>query len=153
MKKDPKDIVRDGYDRIAEQYDEYRSHFSDEAELDEFMRLVKPGGHVLDVGCGPGNRVTRALVDSGFQVKEIDFSQKMIDLAKHHVPEATFEVGDMTALEFEDDSFDGIVIVSVVEVGTLVTINFLLSKSDALKLELVIEEKLSNRIMSDSDIL
>jgi hypothetical protein len=48
MKKDPKDIVREGYDRIAEQYDEYRSPFSDEAELDEFMSFIKPGGHVLD---------------------------------------------------------------------------------------------------------
>ena len=33
----------------------------------------------------------------------------MLDLAKNRVPEATFEVGDMTALEFEDGSFDGIV--------------------------------------------
>jgi len=111
MKKDPKDIVRDGYDRIAEQYDDdiYRSHFSDEAELDEFMSLVKPGGHVLDAGCGSGRRVARVLADNGFQITGIDISQKMIDLAKHHVPEATFEVGDMTALEFEDESFDGIV--------------------------------------------
>ncbi len=111
MKKDPKDIVRDGYDRIAEQYDndKYRSHFSDEAELDEFMSLVKPGGHVLDAGCGSGRRVARVLVDNGFQVTGIDISQKMIDLAKHLGPEATFEVGDMTALNFEDDSFDGIV--------------------------------------------
>ncbi|MHA1958622.1 MAG: class I SAM-dependent methyltransferase [Candidatus Thorarchaeota archaeon] len=109
MKKDPEDIVRDGYDRIAEQYDEYRSHFNNEAELDEFMSLVKAGGHVLDAGCGTGKNVARALVDNGFQVTGIDFSQKMLDLAKHRVPEATFEVGDMTSLKFEDDSFDGIV--------------------------------------------
>ena len=64
---------------------------------------------VLDAGCGSGRRVARVLVDNGFQVTGIDISQKMIDLAKHLVPEATFEVGDMTALEFEVDSFDGIV--------------------------------------------
>jgi len=96
MKKDPTDIVREGYDRIAEQYDDdiYRSHFSDDAELDGFMSLVKPGGHVLDAGCGSGRRVARVLVDNGFQVTGIDISQKMIDLAK---------------LKFEEDSFDGIV--------------------------------------------
>jgi ubiquinone/menaquinone biosynthesis C-methylase UbiE len=111
MKKDSKDIVREGYDRIAEQYDDdiSRSHFSEETELDEFMSLVKPGGHVLDAGCGSGRRVAQVLVDNGFQVTGIDISQKMIDLAKHLLPEATFEVGDMTALKFEDDSFDGIV--------------------------------------------
>ena len=46
-------------------------------------------------------------------------------------------------------SFDGIVIVIVVADGTEVTINFLSSKSDAPKSELVIAvEKLSNRTIS-----
>ena len=43
---------------------------------------------------------------------------------------------------------DGIVMVSVARVGTVVTINFLLSKSVDEKLELVIALKLSNSIMS-----
>ena len=53
----------------------------------------------------------------------------------------------------DPDSLDGIVIVNVVDVGTEVTINFLLSKSDASKLEPVIAVKLSNKIMSCSPIL
>ncbi|MFX1483575.1 MAG: class I SAM-dependent methyltransferase [Promethearchaeota archaeon] len=108
MRRDPKDIVREGYDKIASQYDEYREPFNNETELNEFMSLVRPGGHILDAGCGSGV-VARALVACGFQVTGIDISQKMLDLAKHRVPEATFEVGDMTELQFEDDSFDGIV--------------------------------------------
>ena len=51
------------------------------------------------------------------------------------------------------DSFDGIVIVKVTVEGTLVTINFLSSKSEALKLELVIVLKLSNNIISPSPTL
>ena len=73
------------------------------------MSLVKPGGQVLDAGCGTGIPFTRDLVDNGFQVMGIDISQKMLDLAKQHVPEAIFETGDMTALDFEDNSFDGII--------------------------------------------
>jgi len=38
-------------------------------------------------------------------------------------------------------------------VGTVVTINFLSLKSEAPKLELVIEEKLSNNIISCADML
>jgi len=108
MKENPKNIVREGYDKIASQYDEYREPFNNEDELNEFMSLVKPGGHILDAGCGSGV-VARALVDKGFQVTGIDISKKMLELAKDRVPEATFEVADMTALEFEDNSFDGIV--------------------------------------------
>ncbi|KXH72112.1 MAG: hypothetical protein AM326_11290 [Candidatus Thorarchaeota archaeon SMTZ-45] len=102
MKEDSKDLVREGYDKIAEQYDDYRSAFSAEEELDEFMSFVKPNSHILDVGCGTG-LVARALVDNGLQVTGIDISHKMLDLAKHRVPQATFEIGVMTALEFEDD--------------------------------------------------
>ncbi|MFW9908892.1 MAG: class I SAM-dependent methyltransferase [Candidatus Thorarchaeota archaeon] len=108
MKKDPKDIVKEGYNKIARQYDEYRESFNNETELNEFMSLLKPGGPILDAGCGSGV-VARILVDKGFQVTGIDISLKMLELAKSLVPEATFEVGDMTALQFEDDSFDGIV--------------------------------------------
>ncbi len=102
MKKDPNDIVREGYDKIAEEYDDYRSAFSAEEELDEFMSFVKPNSHILDVGCGTV-MVTRALVDNGLQVTGIDIFQKMLDLTKCRVPQAIFEIGVMTALEFEDD--------------------------------------------------
>ena len=52
----------------------------------------------------------------------------------------------------DPDSFDGIVIVIVELDGTLVTINFLSLKSAAAKSELVIAEKLSNKIISCSPI-
>ncbi|MHA2356621.1 MAG: class I SAM-dependent methyltransferase [Candidatus Thorarchaeota archaeon] len=108
MKKDPKDLVREGYDKIASQYDEYRDPFNNETELNELMSLVESGGHILDAGCGSGV-VARALVDNGFQVTGIDISKRMLELAQQRVPKATFEVGDMTELQFEDDSLDGIV--------------------------------------------
>ena len=48
-------------------------------------------------------------------------------------------------------SADGIVIVIVKLVGVVVTINFLSSKSEAVKFEFVIVVKLSNKIMSPGD--
>ena len=108
MERDPKDIVREGYDKVAIQYGENSGPFSNEAELNEFVNIVKPGGHILDAGCGLGE-VARILVGKGFKVTGIDISQKMIELAGQRAPEAEFEVGDMSALESDDEAFDGIV--------------------------------------------
>ena len=52
----------------------------------------------------------------------------------------------------DPDSLEGIVIVKVVALGIDVTINFLSLKSEELKLDPVIEVKLSNKIMSLGDI-
>ena len=46
MDSDPKDVVREGYDKIASQYDEYRDLFNNQTELNELMNLVRPGGHI-----------------------------------------------------------------------------------------------------------
>ena len=48
----------------------------------------------------------------------------------------------------DPDSFDGMVILICVLLGTLVTINFLSSKSDAPKLDPVIVVKLSSKTIS-----
>lgn len=108
MERDPRDIVREAYDKVAIQYGESSGPFSNEAELDEFAGVVEPGGYILDAGCGLGE-VARILVRKGFQVTGIDISQKMIEIARHRAPDAEFELGDMSALEFDDETFDGIV--------------------------------------------
>ncbi len=44
-----------------------------------------------------------------FQVEGLDLSPAQIELARRNVPEATFSVGDMSELEVEPGSLDGIV--------------------------------------------
>jgi ubiquinone/menaquinone biosynthesis C-methylase UbiE len=107
VKKDPKDLVRDGYNRVAAQYEDFRGPFREDGVLAEFMGQITPGGQILDAGCGTGI-IAKILVDHGYQLTGIDISQSMIDLAQKRVPEATFDVGDMAALDFDEDSFDGI---------------------------------------------
>jgi ubiquinone/menaquinone biosynthesis C-methylase UbiE len=51
-----------------------------------FCNALNKEANVLDIGCGPGVPVTRALVDCGFHVTGIDFSEQMLARAAVNVP-------------------------------------------------------------------
>jgi ubiquinone/menaquinone biosynthesis C-methylase UbiE len=106
---DKESIVRNSYDKIAREYDASRDKFDHRKELKEFAALLPENAKVLDVGCGAGVPVDRFLAESGFDVTGIDFSENMLGLAETNVPEARFFRKDMTRLDFEDNSFDGLV--------------------------------------------
>ena len=101
-------IVREGYDRIAEEYDASRSKFDHSKELNKFVGLLPKNARVLDVGCGAGVPVAKFLVESGFKVVGIDFSDNMLKLARKNVPKAVFIEKDMNKLDFAVSSFDGL---------------------------------------------
>ena len=104
---DKESIVRKGYDEIAEEYSADRTRFDHSKELKEFTELLPKNAIVLDVGCGAGVPVARFLIDSGFKVVGIDFSENMLRLARKSVPEAVFIKKDMNKLDFKENSFDG----------------------------------------------
>jgi ubiquinone/menaquinone biosynthesis C-methylase UbiE len=103
-----RNLVKEGYDKIAEEYQADRHIFDHTKELQEFSSLLPKNAKVIDVGCGAGVPVAKFLVESGFKVVGIDFSEKMLRLAGKNVPQATFIKKDMTRLDFADDSFDGL---------------------------------------------
>ncbi len=105
---DKEKIVRKGYNRIAKEYQADRHIFDQREELETFASLLVKGATVLDVGCGAGVPVTRFLVESGFDVIGVDFSDSMLDLARENVLGAEYVKGSMTRLGFEDNSFDGL---------------------------------------------
>ena len=101
-------IVRKGYDRIAKEYQADRHIFDQREELETLVSLLAKGARVLDVGCGAGVPVASFLVDSGFDVVGVDFSEGMIELARENVPGAEYVKGSMTGLGFKGNSFDGL---------------------------------------------
>jgi len=105
---DKESVVREGYDRIAEEYHASRSKFDHRKELKEFVTLLPKNARVLDVGCGAGVPIAEFLVESGFDVIGIDFSENMLKLARKNVPRAAFMKKDMNELDFPADSFDGL---------------------------------------------
>jgi ubiquinone/menaquinone biosynthesis C-methylase UbiE len=102
------ETVRRGYDSLAEKYQAIRHAFDNEKELGKFTSLLPKRAKVLDVGCGTGVPVAKSLVEKGFDVTGIDFSNNMLKLARKNVPKAKFILKDMAKLDFEADSFDGL---------------------------------------------
>lgn len=62
---------------------------------------------VLEVGCGVGEMAERIGRELGSDVIGLDFSQRMVDLARERGVETV--LGDVQALPFEDERFDCVV--------------------------------------------
>ncbi|QGN07558.1 class I SAM-dependent methyltransferase [Halorhabdus sp. CBA1104] len=100
--------VRDGYDRIAAEYDEQRSTDDTDVSLVErFRDALGANAAVLDAGCGTGTPVT-ALLAEECTVTGLDLSREQLSLATDRLPAHSFVEGEMTRLPFAEDSFDGL---------------------------------------------
>jgi len=107
---DPRRIVETGYDLIAERY----FAWSDERPstvrrrwLQRALDRIPPGTDVLDLGCGAGVPMTKALA-AGRRVVGVDLSRRQVELARQNVPEATFRRADMTRLQLPQASLDAV---------------------------------------------
>jgi SAM-dependent methyltransferase len=108
---DPRRIVADGYDAIAERYYEWsdaRPSATRLRWLAKALELIPPGADVLDLGCGAGVPMTRALA-AGRHATGVDISARQIELARAAVPEATFIQADMSAVDLPPASLDAVV--------------------------------------------
>lgn len=92
------DLWADGYDRdvqISEESHEYP--FTAYKEVLNTVYNIARGkvGTVLDIGFGTGI-LTRKLYDHGYEITGIDFSERMIDIAKAKMPRANLIAWDFT---------------------------------------------------------
>lgn len=107
-----RDTTRHLYDTVAADYlrllpDDSAESESDRQILRRFIEEFPVGSRVLDAGCGAG-RMSRLLASEGLTVDGVDLSPAMIALARETVPAAEFRVGDLAALPYDSDSFDGV---------------------------------------------
>jgi ubiquinone/menaquinone biosynthesis C-methylase UbiE len=100
--------VIDIYDTISDSYaNQYRDDLSERPHIDTFLEKLPPKSKILDAGCGPGQTVSY-IAKKGFQVIGIDFSNKMLSIAKKNYPNCVFRLMDMQHIEFPQDTFNGI---------------------------------------------
>jgi SAM-dependent methyltransferase len=108
--RDPKEIVARGYDAIALRYAEWAGQIESPALewLRDLDRRLPDGADVLELGCGRGVPGTRH-VARRHRVTGVDISAVQIELARHHVPEASFVHADALDLDVAPGSLDAVV--------------------------------------------
>lgn len=109
--------VRAMFDRIAGSYDLLNSLMTAGLhhrwrDLAVMLACVAPGARVLDVCCGTGDLsfALKRVVGGGGQVVGLDFSARMLEMAREKCGRnqlfVDFMLGDVLSLPFVDGSFD-----------------------------------------------
>jgi len=100
------------YDLFADQYESNRCIFDMTAVIGDFLpRLGSDPGQMLDLACGAGEPFPRSFIERGWTVTGVDFSPRMIELARRHVPQMRTLCADVRDVDFEPGSFDAITMI------------------------------------------
>ncbi len=99
----------------------HTKHVGGQAATARLIELadVKPGDHVLDVGCGVGIAAVYLAKEYGCRVTGVDITPRMLERAQERVRREgagrliKLRVANMSALPFADDSFDAAIAESV----------------------------------------
>ena len=101
------------FDRVSPVYDAMNRVMT--AGLDRRWRrltaraVVRPGDRVLDACCGTGDLALEAL-RAGGRVTGVDFSERMLERARHKSAAVEWIHGDVLSLPFPDGSFDAVTV-------------------------------------------
>jgi demethylmenaquinone methyltransferase / 2-methoxy-6-polyprenyl-1,4-benzoquinol methylase len=110
----PETQVQAMFDRIARVYDRMNGlmtvgmhHRWRERAVD--LARVGPGSRALDVATGTGD-LAMALHARGAEVVGIDFSERMLEIARAKAPGIRFEAGNALSLPYADGEFDAVTV-------------------------------------------
>jgi ubiquinone/menaquinone biosynthesis C-methylase UbiE len=120
---DPKTIVAQAYDSLADWYLTWIDHQPSPREryakkVLENLHQTSPSPspsspYILELGCGPGVPITRLLLSHGARVLANDISPNQISLAKTQCSTSSndieFIASDMTLLTLPPNTLDGVV--------------------------------------------
>ncbi len=80
-----------------------------------FSKHIAKGKPVADLGCGDGFG-SYLLYEKGYDVTGMDFSQKMVEIAKEQEKDSlSFVQGDLRSLPFRDEQFHAVMAINSIE--------------------------------------
>jgi SAM-dependent methyltransferase len=97
------------YDLIADWYAADRSHDIGIPEMTALARSLPQGATVLDIGCGTGIPVTRALLAVGCYVFAVDSSSRMIEKFRANFPDIPALCAAIQSCDLQSRTFDAAV--------------------------------------------
>lgn len=105
--KDVKKITTlNSYDATASEYAKNVEQLHPKEDAQKFLQMLPRCAKIIDIGCGSGRDV-KVFSDFGIDAVGIDFSSKMIEIARENAHNGLFYVMDMESISFPSATFDG----------------------------------------------
>lgn len=102
-----------GYERVAAEFLAGRGRAPPTAvgvrHVGEWARALPRGAAVIDLGCGPGIPITRALLDAGLEVYAVDASPSLVAAFRRNFPQVPVACESVEESSFFGRTFDGVV--------------------------------------------
>jgi len=103
--------TKEDYNLIAEEFSSTRKEYWEEIKF-LFEDYLIAGEKILDLGCGNG-RWFELFQEKKVDYIGVDFSEKLLEIAKRIYPRAKFQVADALILPFPKNYFDKIYSIAV----------------------------------------
>lgn len=101
-----------GWEVIADQFIAQRSSIG-AATTRAWCRTLPPGASVLDLGCGTGVPITKALIEEGCVVRGIDASPSLVTAFQRQFPQTPVACEPAEESDFFGETYDGIVAIGL----------------------------------------
>jgi SAM-dependent methyltransferase len=102
-----------GYEGIAAQFLAHRGRAPSTAigaaSVRDWARTLPRGAAVLELGCGSGVPITKALVDEGMNVYALDAAPSMVTAFRRNLPQTPVACEAVEDSSFFDRTFDAII--------------------------------------------